>query len=174
MQIVVVSDTHGRYDLLKKVLEMHADAALAVHCGDGQVETDLWLSEHPEWAERMIRVRGNCDYDRSIPLQQTVALPFGHRVLVLHGHTAMHGDFQQNLIDRAKAENADLVFFGHIHVRIDRTVQGVHLFSPGSTSQPRDQFPAGFGLVEVLESGILTSHGNLQHTPSAFDSEWYL
>ncbi|MCQ2408805.1 MAG: YfcE family phosphodiesterase [Oscillospiraceae bacterium] len=165
MQIVVISDTHGHYDMLKKTLEMHADAALAIHCGDGQFDTERWLKEHPEWKGRLIRVRGNCDYDRSIPLQETVSLPFGHRALVLHGHTLMHGDFQQNLIDRAKAENADLVLFGHLHTRIDRMVQGVHLFNPGSAAQPRDQFPPGFGLIDIMEAGILTSHGNLIRSP---------
>lgn len=165
MQILVISDTHGRYDLLKKVIGLHADADLCIHCGDGQFETDRFLTEHPERADWLVRVRGNCDYDRDIPLQKVIELPYGHRALVLHGHSAMHGDFQQNLIDRAKNEGADIVFFGHLHTRIDRNVQGIRLFNPGSTTQPRDQFPAGYGLADIMESGILTSHGNISRSP---------
>ena len=79
----------------------------------------------------------------------------------------MHGDFQQNLVDLAKGQGADLVLFGHLHVRIDRYIAGVRLFNPGSAALPRDQFGAGYGLVDVMEGGILTSHGDVARIPLA-------
>lgn len=161
MQILVISDTHGRYDILCRLLTEHRNADLVIHCGDGQFETERFLSEHPELEPWILTVRGNCDYSRKIPLLREIPLPFGHKAVAVHGHKYMYGDFQQNLVDLAKEHKADIVLFGHLHVRIDRNVDGIRLFSPGSAAQPRDQFPPGFGLVDVMEGGILTSHGNL-------------
>ena len=64
------------------------------------------------------------------------------------------------------------MLFGHLHVRIDRNVEGIRLFNPGSAAQPRDQFPPGFGLLDVMESGILTSHGNLSRSSLDSMPEW--
>ena len=85
------------------------------------------------------------------------------------GHRYVSGDFPQNLIETAKADGADLVLFGHLHIRMDRYADGIHLFNPGSAAQPRDQFAPSYGLVDIMESGILTAHGELQRTPAPFD-----
>ena len=169
MQILVISDTHGRYDVLRHVLLTHPQAELIVHCGDGEYETERFLAEHPEYAQKLIQVRGNCDHDPAIPLARTLPLPYGHKALIVHGHRYVSGDFPQNLIETAKADGADLVLFGHLHIRMDRYVDGIHLFNPGSAAQPRDQFSPSYGLVDIMESGILTAHGELQRTPAPFD-----
>lgn len=161
MQILVISDTHGRYDILREVLLSHRSAAFCVHCGDGEYETERFLSEHPELAPWIVQVRGNCDHSPLIPLMQVIPLPFGHKAVAVHGHRYMYGDYQQNLVDLAKGQGADIVLFGHLHTRIDRNVDGVRLFNPGSAALPRDQFAPGFGLVDIMEGGILTSHGDI-------------
>ena len=127
-----------------------------------------------EYASKLIRVRGNCDHDPAIPLAYTLPLPYGHKALIVHGHRYVSGDFPQNLVDTAKADGADLVLFGHLHVRMDRYTDGIHLFNPGSAAQPRDQFAPSYGLVDIMESGILTSHGELQRTPAPFDDMFTL
>ena len=162
MQLLVISDTHGRYDVLKEVVLSHPDADMIVHCGDGQFDTERLLDAYPEYEERMVRVRGNCDYSREIPLMRLLPLPYGHKALVLHGHRMLGGDFQENLVRNAKENGADLVLFGHLHARIDRNVSGIHLFNPGSPVQPRDQFLPSYGLVDVYPDGYLTSHGEIR------------
>ena len=62
-------------------------------------------------------------------------------------------------------EQADLVLFGHLHVRIDETAEGVRIFNPGSAAKPRDGRAPSFGLIDIFESGILTSHGTLPPSP---------
>lgn len=166
MQILVISDTHGRYDILREVLLSHRTASLCVHCGDGEYETERLLEEHPELAPWILQVRGNCDHSSLIPLMQVIPLPYGHRAVAVHGHRYMYGDFQQNLVNLAKDQGADIVLFGHLHTRIDRNVEGVRLFNPGSAAQPRDQFAPSYGLVDIMEGGILTSHGEI--SPASF------
>ena len=165
MQILVISDTHGRYDVLRRVLLSHRTAELVIHCGDGEYETERFLSEHPELRPWILSVRGNCDHSTEIPLMRVIPLPYGHKAVAVHGHRYMYGDFQQNLVELARGQGADLVLFGHLHTRIDRNVDGIRLFNPGSASLPRDQFGAGFGLIDILESGSLTSHGDVSRTP---------
>ncbi|MCQ2417140.1 MAG: YfcE family phosphodiesterase [Oscillospiraceae bacterium] len=161
MQLLVISDTHGRYDVLCQVVYAHLDADIIVHCGDGEYEIAQFLADHPHLKTKFIQVRGNCDYDSNIPSTAVIPLPYGHQAVVAHGHTLMHGDLHKNLIQLAKDSEADIVLFGHLHARHDHFDEGIHIFNPGSAVQPRDQFPPGFGLIDVLEDGILTSHGNL-------------
>ena len=54
MKIVVVSDSHGRNDILKTIQEKHPNAKLFIHCGD--------LEDDPMNYPGYIIVRGNNDY----------------------------------------------------------------------------------------------------------------
>ncbi len=165
MQILVVSDTHGRSDRLRKAVLMHRDADYIVHCGDGEREADQLLREFPALAPKFYFVRGNCDYSSRCPELMTLDLPFSHRAVIVHGHRYLTGDYRENLVRLASSQEADLVLFGHLHIRADETVLGVRLFSPGSAALPRDGQPPSFGLVDVFESGFLTSHGSLTSSP---------
>ena len=40
MKIIVVSDTHGSYRNFKKVMQLHRNADIVVHCGDSRDEVD--------------------------------------------------------------------------------------------------------------------------------------
>jgi len=166
MQILVLSDTHGAYHVLRRLLRSHMDADLVIHCGDGENDVAQYRREFPEDAARLLSVRGNCDFDSSVPLILTHPLPYGHKLLAVHGHRYVMGNFSDNLAALAKENDADIVLFGHLHARADRTVYGVHLFSPGSAARPRDGLPPSFGLIDVFESGVLFSHGEVR--PSAY------
>ena len=54
MKFVVVSDSHGRNDILNVIREKHPDAGLFIHCGD--------LEDDPMFYPGYIVVRGNNDY----------------------------------------------------------------------------------------------------------------
>ncbi|MBQ8923065.1 MAG: metallophosphoesterase [Oscillospiraceae bacterium] len=164
MQILVLSDTHGNYRVLRALLRSHPDAALVIHCGDGENEVAQYKREFPEDAGRLLSVRGNCDFSSSVPELLAQPLPYGHKLLAVHGHRHMYGNASDNLAALGKENDADIVLFGHLHARIDRVVYGVHLFNPGSAAMPRDGLPPSFGLIDVFESGLLFSHGEIQPT----------
>ena len=170
MQILVISDTHGSYEALRDTLLSHRNADMAIHCGDGEYELERFLYEFPELKPWIHQVRGNCDHDTHIPMMKEIPLPYGHKAVVIHGHRHMGGDAKQNLADLAREHDADMVIFGHLHARIDITYDGIRMFNPGSAAMPRDSQPPSFGLIDVMESGILTSHGNVTH-PSVNDMQ---
>lgn len=165
MQILVISDTHGRSDRLRQAVLMHENADYIIHCGDGERECDELLSEIPALAPKLYFVRGNCDHSSRSPELMTLDLPFSHRAVITHGHRYLTGSFRENLVRLARSQDADIVLFGHIHTRVDETLAGVRLFSPGSAALPRDGQPPAFGLIDVFESGFLTSHGSLGVSP---------
>ncbi|MBR3269188.1 MAG: metallophosphoesterase [Oscillospiraceae bacterium] len=160
MQILVLSDTHGAFRVLRHLMVTHPDAETVIHCGDGEREIAQYRNEFPEDAERLFCVRGNCDFSFPAPEMLAKQLPFGHKLLAVHGHRYLYGDFLNNLAALGKQNGADIVLFGHTHTRTDCTVNGVHLFNPGSAAKPRDGLPPAFGLIDVFESGVLFSHGN--------------
>ena len=104
MQILVISDTHGRSDRLRKAVLMHRDADYIVHCGDGEQETDRLLREFPALAPKLYFVRGNCDFSSRSPELLTLDLPYGHRAVIVHQH--------------GLSEQVD-VFFGELRCRPD-------------------------------------------------------
>lgn len=161
MQILAISDTHGSFHLLEKAILLHPDADLIVHCGDGEADADLFLSAHPEFAPRFYYVRGNCDPSNRSPLLLTLDLPYGHKLAAVHGHHYTVGDVRENLSRMGESQGADLVLFGHFHTRIDTTLNGVKLFSPGAVSNPHDGKGPSYGLIDVYKMGFLTSHAEL-------------
>ena len=42
MKIVVVSDSHGRIEVLQEILDKHQDASAFIHCGDIELPTDYF------------------------------------------------------------------------------------------------------------------------------------
>ncbi len=161
MQLLVISDTHGNDYALERILIAHPKVDLIIHCGDGEEELDAFLAVHPEYASRVFHVCGNCDYTQRSPRMLTLQLPYAHKLVAVHGHYQQSGDYKENLVRLAHAEEADLVLFGHFHTRCDETIDGVRLFNPGSAAKPRDGLPASYGLIDILEEGILTSHGEV-------------
>lgn len=166
MQLCIFSDTHGSADAVSRIVLSHPKADRFVFCGDGERDIRRFLAAHPAYAPRFLCVQGNCDYASQYPPIAALALPFGHKLIAVHGHRYTYGDFDGNLATVAAAQNADLVVFGHLHMRIDRTVNGIRLFSPGSAACPRDGKAPAFGLIDIFETGILTAHGDVPRTAS--------
>ena len=82
MKILVVSDSHGRYDRLGTLMSMHADADEILFLGDGVRDLDALADDLPVRA-----VRGNCDLFGSgdLPTERLEELG-GKRFFLTHGH----------------------------------------------------------------------------------------
>ena len=164
MQILVISDTHGAYDVLRDVIRSHMNAALVIHCGDGEAEAETYRREFPDDAKRLLMVRGNCDRNSDIPELLLQPLPYGHKLIALHCHTQLYGDLQANLAALGRQNGADIVLFGHLHTRVETVVNGIHLFNPGSAALPRDGNQPSYGLIDIFDSGVLYSFGQIGPT----------
>ncbi|OYQ65250.1 YfcE family phosphodiesterase [Aerococcus sp. 1KP-2016] len=134
MKILITSDNHGDHEaLLDLVVQSDDDIDVFIHCGDSELAEDdnVWGIFHT--------VQGNMDYGH---FKDAISLstPEG-KIVVTHGHLNNVNRSLDNLVDLAKANDADIVMYGHTHVMDDRDIDGVKVINPGSISQPRGKYP---------------------------------
>ncbi len=165
MTLLVLSDSHGRADLVREIIEMHRDAAAVFFLGDG-------LRDLPQTSDcPIVRVRGNCDvftlFDLNPAPEECTEIFGGKRILAMHGHTRSVKSGVMSAAAAGLEAGADIVCFGHTHQQFSyyipageqmfgRTLEKpLYLFNPGSVNSRE------FGLITIRENGILLSHGRL-------------
>lgn len=176
MNILVVSDTHGRYFALEAVLDRQFGLdekfrpSHLIHLGDGISDVDGCKR-----AERLCvhTVSGNCDnlffsMSNSVPKERLLEF-YGYKILIMHGdrYSVKSGDVKA--IERAISCGADLLMYGHTHIatsytlkkgtRVGETVlaKDMLVFNPGSLG-----YSGSFGTVTISEKGILPAHGSIK------------
>lgn len=154
MKIIVVSDTHGSYRNFKKVMHMHRNADIVVHCGDSRDELDKIMTDYPNI--RFYAVKGNCDFDPTIPVVEMFTVD-GVRFMATHGHVynVKYGLF--DLDHTARERGADVVLYGHTHIAMDVVRDGIRFFNPGSLG-----FGGSFGVIEVKDGMVLSNIAHLK------------
>ena len=157
MKLIVLSDTHRNYTALNTILSRHADADMIIHLGDGEEELDTFLAQNPHRGAQIWHIAGNCDRMSMSPPRLVMDLPFGHRLLAVHGHNEQVKFSLSGLLLEAHREQADLVLFGHTHESCATYSDGIWLLNPGSASCPRNSSVATYGSVDITEGGILTN-----------------
>ncbi len=133
MYLVAVSDTHGDADILKQIAARHRDAAAFFYAGDSE------LAASDPLFQTYTAVMGNMDFDRDFPLTVTEQLP-GLKVFMTHGHRYGVNFTLDELLAAGRAEDADLILFGHTHQLGVEKHGNTVVLNPGSISQPRGEF----------------------------------
>ncbi|MDR2525400.1 MAG: YfcE family phosphodiesterase [Oscillospiraceae bacterium] len=151
MRILVCSDSHGRgYDLLAAA-EAQPSAEILVFLGDGENDSDAWLSLP---GKKLHRVRGNCDFVSSLP-DCTLFQVADKRVLCAHGHLyrVKHGleDYRRH----AREAGVQIALFGHTHTPYVDYADGLYLFNPGAIRDKR------YGFVDITDAGTVCGHCQL-------------
>jgi uncharacterized protein len=154
MRVVVVSDTHAprRWrSCPPTVVEHLRDADLILHAGD--VCVPGVLDELAAFAPVHV-VCGNNDGPDVVAwgAPETLELEIdGLRVAMIHDSGAKTGRTARM---RRRFPTADLVVFGHSHIPLDRTGDGVRIFNPGSPTDRRSQPHGTIGLLDIAD-GVL-------------------
>jgi len=154
MRIIVISDTHGNYQNLERVLMRNTDAQWIFHLGDGELELDRFVIAHPILAPKIIHVAGNCDYDSLSP--DFFTIPAGvHKIFAAHGHKFSVGSSLEKIKKAALDNECDIILYGHTHSRFMTYEDGVWIMNPGSAAIPRDGNKPSFGCIDISEYGVL-------------------
>lgn len=151
MRILVTSDSHGDYRRLEKTAEKAAPFDAFIFLGDGEKDFDIVTRNMA--GKNTYRVRGNNDYDSSVPMTNVIRIGT-HSLLLTHGSNLSLWHGFDRLIDIANENNCQAALFGHTHSRHYSFEKGVHLFNPGSVSMPRDGKGRSYGIV-TEENGKL-------------------
>ncbi len=96
------------------------------------------------WTRGAITAAGGYDWLANLPVQQRLVLPDGSTVLLVHASPGcddgpgVRADMtdQELIAAGITSSTADLIFVGHTHVPLDRTVSGVRVVNLGSVSVP--------------------------------------
>lgn len=127
-RLIVVSDVHHDVERLTALLPVINTADYFVFCGDGINDV---MNVRGSIVPPLVCVKGNNDFNTHI-LERACVTIGDKRVLVVHGHKhdARRGVF--SLVSAAKANDCELVLFGHTHERCDGETCGVRLINPGA------------------------------------------
>lgn len=157
-KILLVSDSHGQNHNLWRVLEKERPYDMVIHCGD--FEDSLTELNKKAGCEVHI-VAGNNDYYSDFP--QMKIITFGsHKAVLLHGHRQRLYAGLMPLYYLALENEADYVFFGHLHRPIIETNGGVTMLNPGSITYPRQaDGRATYMTLDLLENGDVEIHPHI-------------
>ncbi|GIU25664.1 phosphodiesterase [Shewanella schlegeliana] len=106
------------------------------------------------YADKIIAVRGNCDSEvdqmlLQFPITETCAqvLMPQMRLFLTHGH--VYGPDK-----RPPLQAGDALLYGHTHIAVAEYRDDILLFNPGSTTIPRNDGRASYGLITPTECQV--------------------
>ena len=134
--LAVISDTHMNHveKWFEKIYEKHlATADYIIHCGDHtSVDVHHYLLQH----NRLIAVRGNCDWDGDLAELPQVATTTveGFKIAATHGWGDRPG-VPARLRQSFSSDEFDIVCYGHTHQQHWVEKEGLYLLNPGSLGE---------------------------------------
>ncbi|MDY3250067.1 MAG: metallophosphoesterase [Candidatus Choladocola sp.] len=150
MRVLVISDTHGREDNLRKVLDRMGLPDCVIHLGDAENgEAEL---------RRIVNcplhiVAGNCDFFSSLPVAKIVEIG-NCRIMITHGHYYYVSVGTRDLVEEAKTNGCNVAMFGHTHRPfVDQSDPEITVLNPGSLSFPRQDGRRPSYIIMKVEEG---------------------
>lgn len=135
MRILIVSDTHRHEENLEIVLQREKNLDMLIHLGDSEGSEDYirTIAECPCYI-----VKGNNDYFSD--LNRDIKMTIGkYRVLLTHGHHYYVSLGTETIISEGRAQDMDIVMFGHTHRPLIDIREDITVLNPGSLSYPRQE-----------------------------------
>ncbi len=153
MKIIIISDTHGSCAVVHKILEKEKNTEAIIFLGDGIRDICNVEIEYPHIT--VYKVMGNCDFFSNDPTKCIIEID-GVKIFFTHGHLYYVKSNYNSLLNEAGKNNADIALFGHTHSQLNKKINGINLFNPGSVSGNRCQnYGCGYGVL-VIENGKYT------------------
>lgn len=152
MRIVVMSDSHGMFGSLQKIVEAQPDADMYIHLGDGASECKMLKEEYSD--KTFYFLKGNCDFSSNSPNFQIIQAG-SHKIFATHGHNFSVNYSKSILLMEAKDNDCDIVLFGHTHERFNSYEDGIHILNPGSCSCPRDGNRPSYAFIDIVGDGVM-------------------
>ncbi|MCQ2559391.1 MAG: metallophosphoesterase [Clostridia bacterium] len=149
LRVGILSDSHGNLTKAQLAVDKMGKIDFLLHAGD--FARDAYKLNLP--LETVIyAVRGNCD--RYSDYEDELLITLGSfKVILTHGDAYGVKYDWLGVLERAKAEKAQAVIFGHTHIPQCRWESGILLFNPGSIAAPRDGGSCSYGVWELNRQG---------------------
>lgn len=167
--ILVISDTHGNSQAIKRLLENYRGlVAAVVHLGD-HARDMVRLARTDSTPNMFHIVNGNTD-----PLVESyderVINVADKRIFITHGHRYSVKSSLDSIVLRAQELQVDACLFGHTHVQTLFTQSSIVFMNPGSPTYPHPDQERGYGLLRISDEGVIT--GKLLTYREAREASW--
>ena len=149
MKIGVISDSHGDFAVLERIVVQSEPVDLWLHGGD-YCKDGMYLSELTGLPVTI--VSGNCDRTHTAFPDQFLDIA-GKHIWMTHGHRYNVKDGVEELIWWAKQYHADVVVYGHTHVAYCQLHEGILIMNPGSPKAPRAGTKPSYGIIHISDTG---------------------
>lgn len=138
MKVLIISDSHGKNDDVKQVIEQVGDVDMMLHLGDVERGDDYIrsIARCPE--DQVYFVSGNNDYNLDLPYERELTI-CGRKVFMTHGHRFYVNGGVDHLREYAKEMHYDIAMYGHTHRPYLEQGDDLTILNPGSISYPRQQ-----------------------------------
>jgi|GEM_PF-38684 len=180
MKIFVTSDTHRNLDRVLRIYDLitgdtpegvtHVDSFdLMIHCGDLKPDA---RKLGKRLGLETVCVYGNCDHaaDRAYGGHdiEKVPTPAG-TILVTHGDLELVNSGHTNLLYLAEQEGCNCVCYGHTHLPVFDSEDGIFVVNPGSPSRPLDG--TAYGSCAILNAEENGYSGEILYYEDLFGDE---
>ena len=142
MRIVVVSDVHGCFERLYRIIKKE-NPQMVMFSGDGNEDIDHMQFVFPDI--KFLTVRGNCDYDSDFKDEELVEI-LGRKIFITHGHIYGVKRNYHNIEIKGREEGADVAIFGHTHSPYLSKKENIILFNPGAV------LCGSYGVINIEEN----------------------
>lgn len=166
MKILVVSDSHMEKDAIDLILKTFDDIDLYLHCGDIVLDKTVYPMFHT--------VKGNHDSE-DYPLFEIVEADH-FKIYLTHGHKFSENpevlkwwktsnktfdDYKEyirkmenEMVKEAKKYDANMVCYGHTHMKTYRKTDHIHVLNPGSLMFNCDGTLPSFAIITLTGDDI--------------------
>jgi len=158
MRVAVLSDTHAPRHwktLPVRVAEIVTGVDLILHAGD--VCVPQVLDELAAFAPVRVVLGNNDGFDIAAwGAPEKIELDLdGLAVAMIHDSGPAQGRIRRM---RRRFPEADLVVYGHSHIPMDLTENGLRIFNPGSATDRRRQPHGTVGLLQIRAGRVESAH----------------
>ena len=128
--VAVISDSHGNFDAMYRLLQLIPAPDALLYLGDGYNDFEDLQAVFPQIP--MVGVPGNCDPDCMEKTVKTFEIA-GKRIFLTHGNEHYVKVTMGPLCKAAIAENAQIALYGHSHIPVVfREPTGLLIMNPGA------------------------------------------
>lgn len=153
MRIVIISDSHGRGDIVDRIIRREQDAEAIIFLGDVADDIEDFTYEYTD--KNFYIVSGNCDRFSSHPYSAVVEIG-GVKIFITHGHTLGVKSGIGALSAAARQSDCGIALYGHTHIPNIKYEDGLYIVNPGSCARSRDGGNS-YAVIDIRENGILPS-----------------
>lgn len=133
MKIGIISDTHGNKQCMDEAISYLMDCDLIIHAGDNFSDSKYI---HSVTKIGMMAVKGNCDFDN---VEDELIFDIEDKnIFLCHGDKYGVKYGLEQLEEKAKEVEANIVIFGHTHTPLCIEKDNILYINPGSVSIPRN------------------------------------